>query len=152
MTETINGGNYLTPGEVYTIKNSAVLINGATKNVFTVAGGVIEIISYFGQCVVALGSPGNFTVGVDATTSDQDADFSTTVNCDSVGAGDVITFHTTTTGESVLDPTVNVNSGDPLSWFCPIGNIINTHTSSTGSITWYMTFRPLDEGVSVVTA
>jgi len=146
-------GALCTLGRVYSIKNEDVLINGATKDVFTVADGAIEIIGYSGQCTTILGSPGTTKVGVDATAGlAYDADFSTGVNCDSVTEGDVITFHTTTSGESVLNPTTGVNAGDPLSWFCPAGVILNTHTSSTGAITWYMTFRALDSGVSVVTA
>lgn len=140
-------------GEVYTVKNTGVLLNGATMNVFTVAGGAIEILSYFGQCTLDFGSPSTTKVGVDATAdANYDADFSTGVNADGVTVGDVVTFHTTTAGEDVLDPTSNVNAGDQLSWFCPAGVILHTHTSTTGAATWYMTFRVLDAAVTVVEA
>lgn len=145
--------SFFIPGRVYTIKNTGVLMNAATMNVFTITGGAIEILSYFGQCTVDFAAPGNFTVGVDATLGvNYDADFSTTVDADAIDVGDVVTFHTTTAGESVLDPTVNVNAGDQLSWFCPAGVVLHTHTTSAGAATWYMTFRVLDAGVTVATA
>ena len=149
MAEIIDGGSDLTPGQTYTISNEDVLLNAATMTVFTVTGGAIEILSYFGQCTTILGSPSNTKIGIDATDgAAYDGDFCTTVDCDAVAEGGTLRLlHAD--AETVLDITSKENAGSPLSIFCPAGNIINTHTSATGAITWYMTYRPLDYGVSV---
>ena len=146
------GTNQFNVGEVHTIKNPALLLNAAVKTAFTVAGGAIEILSYFGQCTVIFGSPSDFTIGIDAGAGTAyDGDFCTTVDCDGVIAGGTLRLlHAD--AETVLDIASKENAGSPLSIFCPAGNIIHTHTSATGAANWYMTFRALDSGVTVVAA
>lgn len=137
-------------GKVYTRTMSTVM-TGTTDQMFTVAGGNIEIISFFGQCTTAMASnPGDMTIEVDATDgTDYDNDFSTTVTIDTVGAGDLITF-TSAVSEGVLTFVANQNAGNTLSWFCPPGEIEQLLTSTgTGAVEWFMTFRPLEPGVTV---
>lgn len=137
-------------GKAYTVTMSTVM-TATTDQMFTVAGGPIEIISLFGQCTTAMGgNPGDMTIEIDATDgTNYDNDFSTTVTIDTVGAGDVITF-TNAISEGVLTFVANQNAGQTLSWFCPEGEIEQTLTSTgTGAVEWFMTFRPLVVGVSV---
>ena len=137
--------------DVLTISMTSTLA-GTTDQMFTVAGGRIEIISLFGECTTAAGSPGNTKIQIDATAgTDYDNDFSTTVNIDALGAGDVITF-TNAVSEGVLTFVANQNAGQTLSWFCPPGEIeLNTAAGTTGAIVWYMSYRKL-EAAAVVTA
>jgi hypothetical protein len=123
---------------------------GTTDQLFTVTGGPIEIVGFFGECTTAAGSPGNTLIQLDATTgSDYDREFSTTVNIDALGAGDVVRF-SNAIDEGVLDLTANVGAGQPLSWFCSPGEIeLNTAAGTTGAIVWYMSYRRLDRASRV---
>ena len=138
--------------DVFTATMSSV-VTGGTDQMFTVAGGRIEIISLFGECTTAMASsPGDMKIFLDATSgSDYDRDFSTTVTVDSLGAGDLIRF-TNAIDEGVLDLTANTGAGQTLSWFCSPGEIEQIITSTgTGNVTWYMSYRKL-EPEAVVTA
>lgn len=122
---------------------------GTTDQMFSVSGGRIEIVSMFGECTVEAGSPGNTLLQLDATDSDQDREFSTTVNIDALDAGEVIRF-SNAIDEGVLDLTGAVGAGQTLSWFCSPGEIeLNTAAGTTGTIVWYMTYRRLERAARV---
>jgi len=137
--------------DVQTISMDSV-VSGATDNMFTVSGGRIEIVSLFGECTTAIGTVGATKIWIDATAgTDYDNDFCTSVDIDALGAGDVVTF-TNAVSEGVLTFVANQNAGQTLSWFCPPGVILlDPTTTSTGAITWYMSYRKL-EREAVVTA
>jgi len=137
--------------DVLTIKMTSTLA-GTTDQMFTVAGGRIEIVSLFGECTTAAGTPGNTLIQLDATDgSDYDREFSTTVDIGALGAGDVIRF-SNAIDEGVLDITANTGAGQTLSWFCSPGEIeLNTTSGTTGAIVWYMSYRKI-EAEAVVTA
>ena len=150
----ITAGSVLEPGKTY-VREVIAGVAASTDDLFLVAGGPIEIISFFGLITTVIGgAPGDINIEIDATTATQDADFSTAVTLTDALLGDTITFATVTAGESVLVANANVNASlSPLSWFCPIGTIESATTSTgTGAITWYMTFRPLTAGVTVTPA
>jgi hypothetical protein len=136
-------------GKTY-VRSSATLVSGATDNIFTIAGGRIEILSLFGECITNIGTVGATDIFVDATAgADYDADFCTAVDIDALAAGDTITF-TNAVSEGVLTFVANQGAGQPLSWYCPAGILIlDPTTTDTGAITWWMTFRPLEPLVTV---
>lgn len=150
-SETEGSGTALEVGKAYVRISSEALTTSAAVDLFDVLGGRIEIISMMGQCTTVIGStPGACSLIIDATTGDQDADFTTAVSIDALGVGDVVNFAAVTSGESVLVLDANENGALPVSWFCPIGMIEQkTATTGTGGITWYMVFRPLEDGVTV---
>ncbi len=131
-------------GDVKTVNMTSTLA-GTTDQMFTVTGGRIEIISLFGECTTAVGSPGNTLIQLDATAgSDYDREYSTTVAIGALGEGDVIRF-TNAIDEGVLTLTANVGAGQPLSWFVSPGEIeLNTNAGTTGAIVWYMSYRRLE--------
>ena len=125
-----------------------------TDDMFLVAGGAIEVISLFGQCTtLAGGSPGTMVIEMDATAgAAYDSDFSTTVNVDALGEGDIIKF-SNATDEGVLSIAANTAAGQQLSWFAPEGTIEQTLSSTgTGVVKWYLTYRLLDSGATVTAA
>ena len=140
--------------DLYRITTISATTNfsASTDVMFSVATAPIEIVSLFGLCTtLAGGSPGTMVIQADATTSAQDGDFSTTVNVDGLAAGDVISF-SNAVDEGVLSFTTGTQAGSTLSWFCPIGDVVQTLSSTgTGNVTWYMAFRQID-GTAVVTA
>ena len=141
----------LVVGQVYATKKAAATTTN-TDELWTVAGGAIEILSCWGQVTtIIVGTPGNVSLRVNATAgATHDADFCAVVALANDMFGDVITFDALSGGENTADATVNVNAGIPLSWFCPPGVIEQTLSSTgTGVVTWYMTYRPLETGVTV---
>ncbi len=149
--ESEGSGTSLEVGKSYVRISNELLTTSAGVDMFNVLGGQIHITSMFGVCTTVIGStPGALDLHCDATTENQDRDFTTAVNCDSVTAGSLITFDSVTAGESVLVATLDVGANEPVSWFCPIGMIEQrTNTTGSGGFTWYMTFTPLVEGVTV---
>ncbi len=145
-------GSVLEVGKVYSLKKLAVM-TGSTDDLFTVSGGAIEIISFFGQVgTVISGAPGNVSINLNATAgSTHDADFTAIVAMADGLEGDIIKFGALSGGENTGEATVNTAAGIPLSWFCAAGVIEQTLSSTgAGDCLWYMTFRPLDVGVTVI--
>ena len=144
-----NSGGELEVGKTYTLSKDAVL-TGTTEELFLVAGGPIEIVSFIGSCTTIFASPGDTTIQLDSVDDDFDGDFSTTVSTDTVAEGDIIWF-TNVGAAGVLTIGANEYAGQSLNWFCTEGMIEQTTTagSQSGAVTWYMTFRPLVGGVTV---
>ncbi len=117
---------------------------------FTVSGGPIEIVSLFGQCTTAIGTVGSTIISLDADEgSDYDKNFSTAVDIDALAVGDAIRF-TNAIDQGVLDITANVGAGQTLSWYCSEGEIeMNPSTTSTGAVTWFMSYRRLTPAARV---
>ncbi len=111
---------------------------------FTVSGGPIEIVSLFGVCTTAIGTVGATVIELDATAgSDYNRTFSTAVDIDALAVGDLIRF-TNAIDEGVLNIDANKGAGQTLSWMCSEGEIeLNPTTTSTGAVTWYMSYRRL---------
>jgi len=137
--------------DVQTISMDSVL-SGATDDMFTVTGGRIEIVSLFGECTTSIGTVGVTDIYLDATAgAAYDRDFCTAVDIDALVAGGIVTF-TNAVSEGVLTFVGKQGAGQTLSWFCSPGVIIlDPATTSTGKITWYMSYRKL-EAAAVVTA
>ena len=155
-SEGVSGeqGIGLQVGKTY-VRSVATTVTASPDQMFTVAGGPIEIVSLFGLTAADLaGSPGDLAISLDATAGAAwDRDFTTAVTVDTYAQGDVLRF-TNAIDEGVLDLTANVGAGQTLSWFCSEGEIEQTTTSTGtgGPITWYMAFRPLAPGVTVTPA
>ena len=150
-TASMTGSGTPIAGQTYVISSSAASVAASAVQLFAVAGGHIEVISMFGECTVDMASsPGAVSLILDATTGDYDSDFTTAVNIDALNKGDIITFDAVTGGESVLDPTANVNAGLPVSWFATIGDIEQkTASTGTGAVIWHMTYRIISAGATV---
>ena len=127
------------------------LLNPATDDMFTVTGGRIEIVSLFGECTTSIGTVGTTDIYLDATAgAAYDRDFCTAVNIDALVAGGIVTF-TNAVSEGVLTFATKEGAGQTLSWFCSPGVIIldPTTAGSTGAITWYMSYRRLENASRV---
>ena len=122
-----------------------------TANLFDVDGGPIEIVAMFGQVTTTLASTTTLSLEYDADAgSDYDGDFTTEVDVNGVGAGDILRF-SDAIDEGLLDQTSNVGAGQALSWFCPEGMIEQKLAEAgTGVIVWYMSYRRLDRNARVI--
>lgn len=149
--ESAGGVAPLRLGQLYVRVSAEATVASSPVNLFAVAGGPIEIVSMFGVVVTVMGSnPGDMNLEIDATTGAYDADFTEADTVDGMGEGDIIVMGAWTTGEVALDMSNNESAGQPVSWYCPIGNIAHATTNTgTGGVVWYMTFRPLVDGVTV---
>ena len=120
------------------------VFTGDPDQMFTVSGGPIEIVSLFGECTTGIGTVGATVIQLDATAgSDYDRTFSTAVDIDALAVGDLVRF-TNAIDEGVLNIDANKGAGQTLSWMCSTGEIeLNPTTTSTGAVTWYMSYRRL---------
>jgi len=147
-----NAGEFgLIAGKTYTAVSSTTFA-ASPDTMFTVAGGRILITGLFAELAAdAAGSPGTLQVSNNATAGAAwDRTFTTAVNVDSWAQGDLLRF-TNAIDQGVIDLTANMGAGQTLSWMASPG-VIEQLLSSTGTggpIAWYMTFIPLEEGVTV---
>ncbi len=144
-------GSFLEVGKIYTLSKVAV-VTGATDALFLVAGGPIEVISMFGNVTTIIAStPGNVSINLNSADDDFDSDLSIVVALADGSLGDTVVFGALTASENAGVLTANQSASIPLSWFISVGTIEQTLSGTgTGNVTWYMTFRPLVEGVTVV--
>lgn len=149
--ETAGSGTALVVGQTYVRVSAEATVASSPVALFDVAGGPIEIVSMFGVVVTVMGSnPGDMNLEIDADDTNYDADFTEADTVDGMGEGDIIVTGAWTTGEVALDMSNNESAGQPISWYCPTGDIEHATTSTgSGGVVWYMTFRPLVDGVTV---
>ncbi len=143
-------GSFLEIGKVYVLSKDAAT-TGNTDALFLVAGGPIEVISMFGNVTTIIAStPGNVSINLNSADDDYDSDLSIVVALADGSLGDTVVFGALTNSENAGVLTANESASIPLSWFISVGSIEQTLSGvGTGVVTWYMTFRPLAEGVTV---
>ena len=139
----------LIPGKTYSISLSRA---DGDLDIFDVVGGPILITSFTGLITELVAGAAESTKitfdGVD------DFDFSTSVNMTGWIKGSRIVF--TNANPAVLTQLALTTSGSSQlmsPWFCPVGMIEQVDAESNaqnGIWTWYMTFIPLVDGVTVI--
>jgi len=137
-------------------RTSTVTVAGLTNvedHLFDVDGGPILITSLVGIVTVAIDS-NVATCGIEIDRDDTAADteLTTLVNIEDDVLGTVYVF--TDVAIPALTPLVPgaVGSNTLMSpWFCPEGMIeqANSAANLTGTIVWYMTWKPLTTGITV---
>lgn len=142
-------GTTLIAGRTYTVINETVDLGDA--DLFAVAGGPILITSLTGLVTETVaGAAETIKIIFDAT---DDFEFSTAVDVTGIVRGSRIVF--SAANPAVLTPLqlAGVGSGNTMvPWFCPVGSIEVVDTddnSQNGIVSWYMTFIPLQTGVTV---
>lgn len=143
----------LVPGKQYTVMAAPGSILAASDPVFTIAGGPILIVDFYGVVTSQVGNSDLTVQSIDTVTTTT-FPYSTTVACD----GDIIgtTYSFTGAVPSVLTPLTgahNRSGTPPIQWYAPIGNVeVLGDAAVVGVVEWYMTFIPLTTGVIVTDA
>jgi len=143
----------LVPGKQYTLMAAPASILAASDPVFTIAGGPILIVDFYGVVTSQVGNSDLTVQSIDTATTTT-FPYSSTVTCD----GDVVGTTYTFTGAvpSVLTPLAgahNRSGTPPIQWYAPIGNVeVLGDAAVVGIVEWYMTFIPLTTGVVVTDA
>jgi len=125
-----------------------------TNNLFDVDGGPILITSFVGICTETIdANVMTLQITNDADGGITDTEFSTAVSCEDDVAGTIYVF--TNVNPSVLTPLVT-GTGEGATtlmtpWVCKEGMIECAASAAnlTGTIVWYMRWRPLVTGVTV---
>lgn len=124
---------------------------GTAGTIFTVAGGPIEIVSLVGEVTINIeGKACNLKVSADPTTGTA-TDLAANLAISGDAAG---TFYSlqTSIATALQQATNGVDAGMDFSIIVPVGIItITTSATNTGSVSWYIRYKPLAED-SVVTA
>jgi hypothetical protein len=143
----------LEAGKTYATSWSETLF--VSDDAWTVAGGPILITSLVGQITTAYDGALTHTWWCDATTAAQDIEFTDSVDIDAYLVGERI-IYSNANPALITNLTAGATNGGGSSlmspWFCPIGTIetlIEGPAAAAGAITWYMTYIPLVDGVTV---
>ena len=130
--------------------------SGSSATLFTVAGGVVLVTSFFGRVSTALsGSTGSLALGTAPTGSTLDVDgIATTVV---VGGAEIGTILGPLSASGLAGALVVGALIAGQSYFATTPFVVNTGTitatttvaTMTGAIDWYLTYLPMDDGASV---
>lgn len=143
----------LVPGKQYTLMAAQASVTATTDPLFTIAGGPIKIVDFYGVVTTQMGNSDITIQSIDTATTTT-FPYSNTVTCD----GDVVGTTYTFTGAipSVLTPLTgahNRSATPDIQWYAPIGTVDQLGDAAVaGVIEWYMTFIPLTTGVIVTDA
>ncbi len=143
------------------VEKTAFTLPASTSTaMFTVAGGRVIITSFIGEVTTVVQSQAcNLNVTIDPTGAGAAADLAaaTEINADAVG-----TFYTVngvqadllgsqTEGGTQVPTHALAKLGRPF--MVPAGSILlKTSATNTGATKWVLTYVPLDDGASVVSA
>lgn len=136
---------------VQVVKTAVAFPQGATGTLATVSGGNVLVTSLYGQLTTGTGTVGTLalglapTVGTASTTS-----IATAGTVSSLEAGTFIAPPATPGGALQKGTNASTVLTAPGQFAAPAGGITwTTSGSSTGNITWYITYVPIDTGASV---
>jgi hypothetical protein len=122
----------------------------ATGDLFAVAGGPIEVVSLIGVVTNTIQTQANsikLLVDPTAPATDTDLCTATEITTDAIGTVYVITG---TFGNALTEVTAGVGATTATKFIIPIGMIeLNGTASNTGTIVWYLRYKPLALGVTV---
>lgn len=141
-------------GQTYAVSVEA---DEVTQDLWDVAGGDILITSMVGKVDVQIGANAtNCKLLIDRDDGAADTEFTTAVAIETDAVGTVYIF--TAANPAVLTPlTPGANGSSSLmtgGWYCPEGMIEQNMDADPGGaagdhITWFMTYIPLETGVTV---
>lgn len=126
----------------------------ANDDAWIVAGGPIMITSLTGIITTEYDGQCDHTWLINAETAAQDREFTDSVDINAYLVGSILVY-TAANPALITQLQAGTNKGTGnlmLPWFCPIGTLellIENNAASNGAITWYMTYIPLVEGVTV---
>lgn len=126
-----------------------------SDDAWIVAGGPILITSMVGQITTAYDGALTHTWWCDAGTAAHDIEWTDSVDIDAYLIGERIIFSNANPA-LIANLTAGATNGGGSSlmspWFCPPGTIetlIEGPGASAGAISWYMTYIPLVDGITV---
>jgi hypothetical protein len=148
--ETEGSDTSLKVGQTYVRSMTSLAID---DDLFDVSGGSILITSFTGVVTTVMQAQANAIEIVLDADDTYDYDFTTAVETNADAAGTRYVFDNTAT-ESVLTPCEGADggaAGTMVHWLCAEGMIeLNAaQGAQTGGVKWFMTFIPLEEGVTV---
>lgn len=135
----------------WTPKTTSKVATGTDDDLWDVVGGDIEIFTLYGIVTTVIGATATtceIQIDNDLGAS-YDHDFSTAIEITLAAEGAAFVFDNTI-GESVMATNTGLASS-MVRWYCPEGMVEQNMSTAdnTGAITWYMTYAPLETGVTV---
>lgn len=158
MAELVDGKVYealLDMAEKSVETGAQVVTGGTVADIFTITGGPIEVLSLIGEFTTAVTSGGASTMQLkmDPTAGGD------TVMCTAVDLQSEIVntwaYITGAIGDAVVyaEPATALPLGCTTPLVLPPGTIdmiMSNSTPSAGAITWYLRYKPLKTGITVV--
>lgn len=139
----------LVPGRTYSLVKTDGI--AGDDDLFLISGGAISITSLVGYITEDIGIACTMTIELDH--ADQDFEFTDAVDIQSgVDGGRIVFTNANVSTLTLLALGNDIGSTSlMMPWFSPAGMIESdsSDADTTGTIRWYMTFIPLEPGVSV---
>lgn len=159
MTEIIDGiinRAVLDMAEKAVSAGAQIVTGGSVANIFTITGGPIEVVSLVGEVTTAVSNnPCNMKLIMDPTAG-ADTDMCLVLDIDSFVINTWIHLDGTIGNaavENVPGAALPLGVGMDIPLILPPGTIdmnLANSNPSTGAITWYMRYKPLKTGITVV--
>ncbi len=156
MTVTVDGASVraVTQG-VLVEKTIAVPASGASADLFTVDGGSVLLVGFWGDVETALPADTDLSIHFDPDDGGTNRDLATTLVADSDVTGSIYTLNTTAGGALVVDLDIAFNAQLEEPIVLTVGDILHTSAgggAGGGSIHWYVLYSPLDAAATMAAA
>lgn len=153
-TDSLEALGTIGTGAERCVKRDAATLPATTSGtIFTIATGPVEITGIMGYVTVGLSQTTcNLKIKIDPTTG-AETDICTNLDVTGDVAGTTYSVITSVGGAALQEATLGVDEGmGGFSILAPVGIIeLETSGSPTGSVEWYVRYKPLAPG-AVITA
>lgn len=159
MTEIIDGKKYEAIEDMMgkAISTGAQIVTGGSvANIFTITGGPIEVVALVGEVTTAVSAnPCAMKLIMDPTAG-ADTDMCATVDIDGFVINSWISLDGTILNaavQAIPGAALPLGIGMDIPLILPPGTIdmnLANNNPTTGAITWYLRYKPLVTGITVI--
>ena len=159
MPEIVDGKKYETIEDMMEKAVSAgaqLLTGGSVANIFTITGGPIEVISLVGEITAAVSAHACAMKLIMDPTAGADTDMCVTVDINAFVINSWISLDGTIGNaavQAIPGTALPLGIGMDIPLILPPGTIdmnLANSTPTTGAITWYLRYKPLAPGITVI--
>lgn len=139
---------------IQVVRAAALQPGTAYGALFNILGGKVLVTSLIGEVIVATPATANVVKVTGTPTTGTAVDWTTTTSTASKEVGSTIALPNAAGGALAVANAGGGLAVDPTGYVAQIGTvgITTSGTAATGTITWSLTYVPLDTGASVTAA
>ena len=159
MTEIIDGKKYEAIEDMMEKAVSAgaqIVTGGSVANIFTITGGPIEVISLIGEVTTAVSAHACAMKLIMDPTAGADTDMCATIDINGFVINSWISLDGTIASaavQAIPGTALPLGIGMDIPLILPPGTIdmnLANNNPTTGAITWYLRYKPLRVGITVI--
>lgn len=159
MTEIIDGKKYEAIEDMMgkAISTGAQIVTGGSvANIFTITGGPIEVVALVGEVTAAVSAHACAMKLIMDPTAGADTDMCATIDINGFVINSWIFLDGTIASaavQAIPGTTLPLGIGMDIPLILPPGTIdmnLANNNPTTGAITWYLRYKPLVTGITVI--